>query len=246
MNRSARDAAIFIVGMSVVAVLAGCRTWPTNTKPAPSPLASSYVGVGNLDGGLTNVILLITGPDSAGNFAGGMYYRDTSSTFTSVTVNAASDSVRFRFLRSGTVFDGTALVLSSALMVEFSLPTGIQSFRVNRELEGYNLTGLWNGSMYSALTEFTRNATMTMDQNGQLFNGEIDVTFDQAYHFMITTGTANQNAMQMSGTARISALEFPTLFVGTYSEIDTVQGTWQAGQNSEIDHGDFIFVRSFN
>lgn len=240
-----RGLLLTLVGLAAV-VLAGCRQFPTDNKPVPSPVSGSYVGVVNLEGGDTNVIVVLAGPDSAGQFSGAIYYRGRNSTFSQTTVNAAADSVQFRYLRLNTLYVGVAVVTSTSLVITLATPTGIPAFHVNRELLGYNLTGTWSGSMYSALTEITHGATMSLDQSGQLFQGSIESNFLQTYQFQITSGAANQNAFQMTGTAHIAAQDFPTLFVGYYTAVDTVTGTWQAGQNAEIDHGDFVFVRLFN
>jgi hypothetical protein len=235
-----------VVILIFLAAVAGCRKFPTDSTPIAKQVAGIYQGRGDLGSGARNLRVGFAGPDSSGNYSGALFYNAATSNFSQVTVSAGSDTVWFRFSIGSTGYNAMATVGATSLSISFIAPTGLQPLRVNREIAGYNMSGVWGGSMYSAASEFTRAANLTMDQNGQSFLGEADVSFFVQYQLQFNTGATNVDAFQLSGTALIAGTQTPCLLIGNYSQIDTLRGVWQAGQSGEIDHGDFVFVRYYN
>ncbi|RPH94074.1 hypothetical protein EHM69_08350 [candidate division KSB1 bacterium] len=226
-------------------VLSGCKTWPDD-DPIPQPeLAGTYVGAGNIGGGLTNVLMQITGPDSAGALSGAIRYRSVITSFSSLLQDSTGDTLRFRYLRNSTVYRAWVYVGAAGLTVHFEEPDDIPAFRLNREVDGYNLSGLWVGPMTSSSAQEERAATMDMDQQGQSFYGTVDVSFYRTLQFHLTSGAASVASFEMSGILTIGTTDYPAFFSGQYYAPDTVHGYWQAGSSGEVDHGEYLYFRSF-
>ena len=98
--------------------------------------------------------------------------------------------------------------------------------------------------MSSTLLQGQRSVTLTMDQLGSAFAGEAAVNFVEPWTFEITTGSVTGNGFQISGTVQGSNL-YPTTWNGNYVGFDTISGEWNAGGESAIDGGQFLFSRLF-
>jgi hypothetical protein len=232
-----------VVAFAVI-IAAGCRHFPNEPAPAPVTVQGVYRGVGVLGGSATNVTLGITGPDSVGHFTGSIDYRTVLTALDSIVRDSTGDSLRFRYARDNVIYRAVASLTSTTMLLNFTAPSEIPQFRLNKEIGGYNLSGYWSGAMYSNFLQTYRTATMSMDQDGNIFIGTVDVNLIESAHANISTGGYSQNEFQFNGTAQIASSQYPTAFGGHYVNADSVVGNWQVGTNGEIDSGTFNFGRS--
>jgi hypothetical protein len=83
-----------------------------------------------------------------------------------------------------------------------------------------------------------------MNQTGTAFAGEAAVNFVEPWTFEITSGSVSGNEFQISGTVHGSNT-YPTAWQGSYVGFDTISGVWNAGGETEVDGGQFLFSRLF-
>jgi hypothetical protein len=247
----ARHSSPHLVIFTVSALLfiiwgSGCKHFNDDQVQSSLSLAGTYVGHGTLDNSDRNLVLSITGPDSLNQYLGIIHYHDVSTDFTSVSLDSTKDTLRLTYSRDNVIYHIWSLTGSNGLILHFTQPSDIADIRVNRELDGYNMTGIWNGDMSSTGLGIENGATMTMDQLGQLYAGQVNVSLFQTYAFQINSGTASRAAFQMSGTVRLNSVDYPGYFVGNFVNSDSIYGTWQAGQSVVIDEGYFGFARTYN
>jgi hypothetical protein len=229
------------------ALLFGCRRWPDNSTPLEPPEAEgSYVGSGALGGSAANVLMGISGPDTSGQLTGAIRYRSQVITFDDIYRIKDTDTLWFRYRRDNVAYRAWALLGGNGLAVHFVEPDALPVFRLNREIAGYNMSGLWNGQMTSNALQEQSAATLSMDQQGQSFYGAAETVFLQSARFDLDNGVANGSGFQLTGDYRIGPSDYSTLFVGTYVARDTVLGNWDAGENGAVDRGEFFFYRSFD
>jgi hypothetical protein len=232
--------------LATALAFAGCRSWPEDTSPLEPPLAEgTYVGSGALGGGATNVLMAITGPDTNGQLDGAIRYRSQIITLEDIYRVTDTDSLWFRYWRDNVLHRAWALLGGNGLAVHFEEPAGIATFRLNREIGGYNMSGLWRGLMSSNALQLQCDASLTMDQQGQSFYGTSETVFVQTARFDLNNGVAGEGSYHMTGTYDIAAASYSTLWVGTYVARDTLLGNWDAGENGSVDRGEFWFYRSF-
>jgi hypothetical protein len=235
---------LFPILLLVLAV-SGCRHYNDDPIDIGTALQGTYVGSGNLGGGTVNIVLSVVGPDSLSRYSGAIRYDGAITDFSSVRVDSTQDSIHFEYTRRSTVYRLWSLTGPSGLVLNYTQPSGIASIRVNREMEGYNLSGVWGGAMSSSGLQIQNSAVMTMDQSGQLFTGTVRVVLFDTYNFVVQSGTLSRAAFQLNGTVRLSSVDYPGTFYGTFVSRDSVSGSWQVGNNASIDQGYFAFGRSF-
>jgi hypothetical protein len=236
---------IIPLALLVSLIISSCRSWPDNPQQVITQVQGFYIGVGNLEGGLTNVLIEILTADSLGNLKGSIIYRSDTTQFSQIRANTGLDSVWFVFLKDTTIYHAYAVVSGLGLSVNFTAPTGIPVFRVNKEVNGYNMTGMWNGQMTSTYSINSHDAQMNMTQESALFSGSVNVTFQQAVTFELSSGAVNGADFQLSGTMGSTANGISALFYGRYESSDRISGYWSAGPNGVNDNGEFVFVRTF-
>jgi hypothetical protein len=227
-------------------VVAGCKTYPNGpTAPTSVSVSGNYVGAGTLDGGTSNIFLTISGPDSLEHFAGQINYRSQAIDLSSVTEDSTGDTIRFQYPRDNVQHVAWALADASGLSVHYTAPTGIAAIRLNREIGGYNMSGIWQGTMFSNGLLAQRAASLTMDQEGSIYYGTLDVNLGQSAHVQFSSGGYNANSFQVAGTMRYGTTDYPFTAAGSYVSRDSISGNWTAGDFGSLDHGTFDFRRSF-
>lgn len=238
---------LIIIPLALLAslMISSCRSWPDNPEQVITQVQGFYIGVGNIGGGLTNVLIEILTADSLGNLKGSIVYRSDTTQFSQIRTNASLDSVWFVYLRDTTIYHADAVVSGLGLSVSFTSPAGIPVFRVNKEVSGYNMTGIWNGQMTSTYSLNSHDAQMNMTQESGLFSGTVNVTFQQAVTFELNGGAVNGADFQLSGTMGSAANGISALFYGRYESSDRISGYWSAGPNGDNDNGEFVFIRTF-
>ena len=235
------------VMLMIGVMLTGCRTWPDDSAPLEPPLAEgSYVGSGTLGGGATNVLMAINGPDTSGQLDGAIRYRSQVIALEDIYRVQDGDTVWFRYNRDDELYRAWALLGGNGLAVHFVEPTGIPAFRLNREISGYNMSGMWRGLMSSTALQLQSEAALSMDQQGQSFYGTAETVFIQSARFELNNGVANESSFHLTGTLYEGTASASVLMVGTYVARDTLAGNWNAGENGSVDRGEFWFCRSFD
>ena len=228
-------------------VLSGCRSWPDDTTPLEPPIAEgSYVGAGTLGGGATNVLMGINGPDTSGQLDGAIRYRSQIIELEDIFRVQDADTLWFRYRRDDVLQRAWGLLGGTGLAVHFVEPADIPTFRLNREIAGYNMSGRWRGLMSSTALPQESEATLSMDQQGQSFYGTAETVFIQSARFELDNGVANESSYHLTGTLYEGTGSAAVLMVGTYLARDTMQGNWDAGENGSVDRGAFWFYRSFD
>jgi hypothetical protein len=236
-----------MVMLALALALTGCRTWPDDSTPLEPPAAEgSYVGSGTLGGGATNVLMAVNGPDTSGQLDGAIRYRSQIISLEDIYRVPDSDTLWFRYRRDNVLHRAWALLGGNGLAVHFTEPVGIPTFRLNREIAGYNMSGSWRGLMSSTALQLQSDATLSMDQQGQSFYGTAETAFIQSAHFELNNGVANAGSFHLTGTLYEGTASVSTLLVGTYLARDTLDGNWDAGENGSVDRGEFWFYRSFD
>lgn len=226
-------------------ILTACKKTPLNSDTLESPQAAgSFVGWGRPGGDGYNVRLEINGSDSLG-WNGTIEYAGSSAPLTVTEVTPDEDSIRFEFIRASTYrYLG---VISSVAMTIFVLePSGQPNFSINRERGGYNLSGDWNGLMYSQFLNTTEDADLFMDQQSNLFDGDVQSQFG-FYTLMgaINSGTLDGDGFFFAGSAPYNGNNYPFRFDGSFVNRDSVSGTWQLDVTGGGDAGLFAFNRRF-
>ncbi|MDD5088875.1 MAG: hypothetical protein PHI18_08770, partial [bacterium] len=217
--------ALLFFFLLVMLEAAGCKTSPTDpTAPQSSGLQGTYLGYGAFDGTSGNVLMQFEGPDSAGGYTGAVRYHSVITSFDDIYQAAEGDSMFCRFRRNGTTYRFWGIPESTGLPLHIIEPSGVTDFRVNRESPGYNMSGLWNGQMSSALTPDAAAASMMMDQRGQIFSGTLDVSLPDNPDFEFTSGAAADASFQLSGHCWVFTQQIPAEFAGTYWAQDTING----------------------
>ena len=229
-------------------IAAGCKTYPNGpTAPTEVSVGGGYVGSGTLDGSTANIRLRIAGPDTLGHYSGDIDYLSQDIALASATKDSSGDTIRFQYTRSNVLHAAWAAVDGSGLTVHYTAPTGISAIRLNRGFgtDTLNLTGIWQGTMFSYGLLTNRTASMTIDQEGGLFGGTLDVTLDRAAHVQVTSGGYSGNSFQFTGTMRYGTTDYSFSAAGSYVTVDSVSGNWSAGDFGSLDHGSFDFRRPF-
>jgi hypothetical protein len=224
-------------------LMLSCRKWPDNPQSTDTSLQGFYVGIANIGGGYTNVLVEVLTADSLGNLKGTIIYRSDTCTFTEITTNSAKDTLWFKYTRESTAYQAWAKITNVSMTVNITTPTGIPAFRLNKEISNYNMSGLWTGLMSSTLYQNSYNSDMTMDQAGSLFSGTIVVSFPQQQTYTLRSGAVSQSGFQISGTLGTSSTGTAVIFEGSYQNVDRVGGYWHLDDMS--DQGQFLFIRSF-
>jgi hypothetical protein len=223
----------------------GCRHYNDEPKTTAVSVQGDYVAYGDLGGGATNILLEITGPDSADRYAGAIRYRSSIIHFSSIGTDSSGDTLRLEYIRDLVTYRAWTVPTAASLLLHFTTPTGLAALLANKELNGTNMTGRWTGAMSSINSLQQRTATLTMNQTGQLFSGSATVTFYQTAQFQFSTGAVSGSTFQLNGTMRVGTTDYSAQFTGNYLTMDSIGGNWYAGQNGADDNGYFAFSRPF-
>ncbi len=238
-------ARVAVLLVCMLLVVFGCRKWPTNTRPEEGQGTASFVGVGSIDAGPSNVLLVLSDLDSAGYHSGSITYRSSTTTFSELHADTVSDSLNVAFTRNNVLYRAAGVQTTTNVTLIFSQPSNLQPLVLNREVGGYNMSGSWNGEMSSTLPQGQEIATMSMSQTGELFLGTVQVSLTEPWTFNLNAGNLQSASFTLSGNVSTSGENYPATFSGMYAGPDSIHGTWDAGQNPAIDRGEFYFFRSF-
>lgn len=158
---------------------------------------------------------------------GTIVYGGASTTLNITEISEHQDTIRFEYSRGSTyrylgVVSGVAITL---LVLE---PSGHPSYILNKELGGYNLSGDWNGLMYSQYLQTTQPADLYVDQQGSLYDGDVLSSFG-FYSLLgdILQGGSEGSGFYFSGEAAFSGTDYPFRFDGQFVTQDSIFGTWQ-------------------
>ena len=231
----------------LVAVLlsTSCRQTAPVDAQQPTETLTSYVGIASFSAVPTNVLIVASqSADAPATLSGSITYQSQHTDFAEITLSDDGDTLRFNYVRSNVLYRAWAVKSSVDLRVHFTEPTGIPVFRLNRETNGHNMTGIWNGEMSSTFAPGPQSVTLVMDQTGTVFTGETSVNFFEPWTFELSTGSVSGSAFELSGSVHGSST-VPTSWQGYYVGFDTLTGTWNAGGEAEIDGGEFFLSRWF-
>lgn len=206
------------------------------------------MGIAQFADNWQNVLLSLIGPDSSGHISGTIHHGGQSATLATADRDSSGDTLRLTYTLGDSppvTHRAWTLIEATGLRVHYTEPAIVPEFHLNREQGGTNMTGLWRGQMYSRFLSAWREASMSMDQSGELYGGTIDVALVQNAHFQLNTGVTGSGNFQLAGTVRIGTGDYPALLTGVYANTDSLVGNWQAGTNAEIDNGSFAFRRNF-
>jgi hypothetical protein len=243
-------AACFI---SMLALMMGCKKSPIDSHdPIPATATGSYVGYGNLGQGDLNIWLSVITDEGASDttvipsLIGYIKFSGVQDRLISITTNEAQDTLAIQFARNSIVYRATSPISTIGLEFTFSMPTSLSVLRLNREIGGANMSGWWQGTMYSIGYSILSDATMRMDQPGVDFFGDLDVEFVSNLHGDIDNGAVSAPDFEFEGTGRYGTYTSDIYFSGSYVHQDTIAGNWQVGSDNLIyDSGSFQFYRNF-
>lgn len=240
-----RYAQFTIIILASLVILFGCKKTPTDSGDTEAPqVTGSYVGWGMPGGTGFNMRIEIEEADSA-NWDGTILYAGSTVPLTITSVSENEDSIRFEFTRASTYrYLGILSNVSMTIMV--LEPAGQPTYFLNRERNGYNLSGDWDGWMYSQFLNTTEDAEMFMNHQGTLFDGDVESSFG-FYNLLgdVTSGAQNGAGVSFWGTAPFDGGEYPFQFDGTFINRDSVNGSWQLSVSGGGDSGTFAFARRF-
>jgi hypothetical protein len=233
----------FCAGFGLVA----CSKSPTQPPQViPRTADGVYRGHSTLDGSDSqNIVLRVQAPDSNGHYSGTIRFGGVASLLSSVTTDSLVDSIFISYVRSGTAYAAKSRITEAGLALRYTSHTAIPTVLLNREIDGYNLTGEWQGEMLSELFDVIRSAELDAVQVDVLLDGEVRVNFFGMITGDIQSGAVNNEFFQLSGTASYSGNSSEFLMVGTYSSSDSIAGNWYLGPNGSQDSGIFLFFRSY-
>jgi hypothetical protein len=239
--------------LTALLLIAGCKKSPTGSvDPLPVSATGSFLGYTDFGGGSGNYWLRIQEPDSAAvdstgtmELEGAIHYNGTSTVLLIAESYADGDSLRIEWVRDDIRFAGSTAVASSGFYFEFSDPSWKQPMRANREIGGYNLTGLWNGSMSSNALQVSRDAQMGMDQQSSLYLGWVEVNYLGLLHGDLVSGNYAGPDFTTGGTAQYGGESYELSLTGTFARVDTIAGSWTLRDEGVVDGGEFLFWRTF-
>jgi len=138
------------------------------------------------------------------------------------------------------------IVSAVAITIYVLEPAGQPTYVLNKERDGYNMSGDWNGVMYSQYLQRTEHVDMYMDQQGAFFDGDLQSNFG-AYTLLgnVTHGALEGDGFFFAGTAPFSGTEYPFRFDGEFVNSDSITGLWQLTIPGGNDAGTFAFGRRF-
>lgn len=243
-------AAVTVLLISI-AVFTGCKKSSTDPiDPVPSIAAGSYVGYNDLGDGNVNIWLAVIEGDTDSSgvpaLSGFIEYGGEREQMISITTDAAQDSIWLQYSYDGVIHRASSAITAVGLELVFSIPSGLPTLRMNREIGGANMTGKWQGTMSSNYLQISNSATLIMDQWGYNFQGDVDSYLDANVHGDIYQGTIAGADFSLSGTGYYGSYTSDFTFWGQYIHQDTIGGNWQLGSSSQpYDNGSFLFWREF-
>lgn len=237
--------ALIVLLAAAFVVSTGCKRSPTGGTVVPAPeVDGSYVGWGRPGGSGRNVRLGLAESDS-GEWIGSIKYGNLTNDVLVTEVSDDEDSVRFQYTRGETY--QVLGVLSSVGIDLFVLePNGQPAYTLNKEVDGYNLSGEWDGQMYSEWLEDQSAASLYLDQQGAFYDGNVE----SDYSLYSLVGEIDGGAMEASdfyfgGVTTGSFGGYDFRFNGTFENQDSIAGTWYVTGNELYDQGTFTFWRNF-
>lgn len=235
---------IFAAMCTCLILVGSCKKTPVNPPPLPEPeLEGSYVGWGRPGGTGQNVWLELV--YSNGDWNGRIQYGGQISGIEVTDVSSGEDSVRFEYER-GNMYRCLGIVSSFALTIYILEPAGQPTYTLNREENGYNLSGFWDGLIYSQLLEDWREAELFVDQQGSLYNGDLEAQMT-LYTILgdINDGAQEGDAFYFAGLTEFDNNDHPFRFDGEFVNSDSVAGVWQIALPNGQDVGEFRLWRRF-
>lgn len=233
---------IAVITLLLLSVLS-CKKTPTDSPVVPPEVEGVYVGWGRPGNFGTNVKLEFD--STATGWHGNIEFSGVTTTLNVTEVSADQDTVRFEYIR-GSTYRYLGVVSNVAVTLYVLEPSGLPTFVLNKELNGYNLSGDWNGLMYSQYLQSTQHADMYMDQQGVLYDGDVQSSF--GFYTLIgdiLQGGYENAAFYFSGEAPFSGERYPFRFDGQYVNPDSIVGIWQVNIPGGGDSGTFAFGRDF-
>ncbi len=240
-----RYAQLGILFVITVIVLMGCKKTPTDSGDSENPhVAGTFVGWGRPGGTGYNMRMVISEEDSA-QWEGIVEYAGSDVPMTITNVTTDEDSVRFEFTR-GSTYRCLGVVSNVAMMIYVLEPAGQPNYTLSKVRGAYNLSGDWNGWMYSQFLNTTQNADLFIMQEGNLYTGSVESQFG-FYTLLgdVTGGAQDGTGISIWGTAPYEGQEYPFRLDGRYINPDSVNGTWQLDVTGGGDTGTFAFSRRF-
>lgn len=234
---------LIIVSLLVLSNL-GCKKTPTD-PPIPAPeLNGTYVGWGRPGNSGYNVRLEFHATDSA-SWDSEIFYGGFGSSVSVTELSSDEDSVRLEYTR-GTTYRLLGVVSNAAIHLYVLEPSGQPTYVLNKETAGYNLSGEWDGAMYSQLLQTTQPADLFLDQQGTFYDGSVQVQFG-IYTLLgqINQGAIQDNGIYFGGTASFDGNRYPFRFDGEFVTQDSIAGYWQLNVTGGSDAGEFGFSRRF-
>jgi len=235
---------LVVICLSLLA-LVGCKKTPVDPPVLPEPQADGgYVGWGRPGGTGQNVWLEIAQPDTGG-WLSRILYGGSLSDVLVTDVSEGEDTVRFEYSR-GNTYRCLGVVTGYAITIYILEPAGQPTYTLNRETAGLNLSGEWHGRMFSQLLGDWRDAELFVDQQGSLFDGDLEAHMT-LYDIL---GDVNDGAQEgvgffVSGLTPIANADSPFRLDGSYVTRDSLAGMWQIALPNGQDAGDFAFLRRF-
>ncbi|NUO18262.1 hypothetical protein HUU59_02300 [bacterium] len=233
---------LIIIG---IAAMLGCKNTPTNSPEPPAPeAAGTYVGWGRPGGTGFNVRLTVAGSDTT-EWTGAIYYGGSSSTLLITDVSVDEDSIRFEYTR-GSAYRHLGVISGVAMTIFVLEPAGQPTYVLNRVQGSFNMSGDWDGLVYSQFLNITEDADLFMDHQGNLFNGDLESQFG-FYSLLgnITNGGQQGSAFYLAGDAPYGGQSYPFQLDGNYVNPDSIVGVWILDVDGGGDSGSFAFGRRF-
>lgn len=237
---------ILIVLLATAFVIsAGCKKSPTGSTPDAGPeVAGTYVGWGSPGGTGQNTLLEITQNDS-GSWLGSISYGGLNSDIAVIEVSQDEDSVRFQYIR-GSTYRLLGVFSNVAVTIHVLEPSGHPAYSLNKEIDGYNLSGEWHGQMYSQWLEDQSPALLYMDQQGAFYDGNVQTDYSlYTLQGIIDEGAMESDDFYFGGTTTGTFSGYEFRFDGSFEVQDSIVGTWYVVGNDLSDQGTFTFWRRF-
>jgi hypothetical protein len=224
-------------------VVVSCKKTPTNSPVIPPEVEGVYLGWGRPGNNAMNTRLEFDSTSSG--WHGTIQYNGTSSSLTITEVSEDQDSVRFQYTR-GATYRYLGVLTGVSITLYVLEPSGEQAYILNKAQNGFNLSGDWNGLMYSQYLQVTEPANLYVDQQGALYDGDIQSSF--GFYTLIgdiLQGGIDGDGFYLTGEATFSGTRYPLRFDGNFVTEDSIAGIWQVSISGGSDGGTFGFGRHF-
>lgn len=240
-----RNAQYGLVLLLSLAAVIGCKKTPTDSGEPEAPQAAGiFVGWGRPGGTGYNMRMEITEADSA-DWEGTVEYAGSIVPLIITSVSTNEDSVRFEFTRAST-YRCLGVVSNVAMTIFVLEPSGQPTYSLSKVRGGYNLSGEWDGWMFSQFLNTTQDADLFMTHQGTLYSGSVESSFG-FYTLLgnVEAGAQDGTGISFWGTAPYDGHDYPFRFDGNFINPDSVNGAWQLDVTGGGDAGTFAFARRF-